>query len=287
MAATKIPDRQLSLFETEYSVSTNPATPTVGLKLYPKLIAGQRLPSIITPLESYILQPHFGFQNITVVECGYGTTSFTTFGQQSPNITGTVSLASLSVTNFRTQSKRVNIASPATAGSAASVRSNVAVFWRGNAAGFGGFAIHKKFSIAAIVTGNTFFCGVLNDTAAQPGNVPTSAILNMFGIGLDTADTNFQFMRNDGTGTATKVDTGIAIDTTTTYAVRIFCPSNGAGIYITFADLQPGGAVYEAYVTTDIPSNTTLLTWQIMLGNNATASAVTLGFSKVVYATPN
>lgn len=38
-----------------------------------------------------------------------------------------------------------------------------------------------------------------------------SAFTNIFGFGKDTTDVNLQFMHNDNTGTATKVDTGITM----------------------------------------------------------------------------
>jgi hypothetical protein len=84
-------------------------------------------------------------------------------------------------------------------------------------------------------------------------------------------------MHNDNAGTATRIDTSIAVSTTTAYALRIYCEPNGTTIYISVENLS-SGVVFETSITTNIPANTTFLSWIQHISNNATAAAVTCGF---------
>ena len=54
-------------------------------------------------------------------------------------------------------------------------------------------------------------------TFSAVATVDASTLLNIIAIAADTADTNLQFMRNDGSGTATKVDLGVAKTNTSSW----------------------------------------------------------------------
>ena len=73
------------------------------------------------------------------------------------------------------------------------------------------------------------FAGMRN-TIAAPTDVDPSTLTNICGMGYDAADTNIQFMHNDGAGRATKIDLGAAFpkpnaDRTAVYEIAMFCPA--------------------------------------------------------------
>ncbi len=100
--------------------------------------------------------------------------------------------------------------STAAAASAAGNRHNIAQFWRGNAAGLGGFFFVAQFGIATFQSGMAAFVGM--GPAAALGNVNPNTLLNCCGFAFDNSagQTTWQFQSNDGTGTATQVNTGLA-----------------------------------------------------------------------------
>jgi hypothetical protein len=87
------------------------------------------------------------------------------------------------------------------------LRSAVAQFGTGNASGVGGFFFQTRFGIsdAALVANARSAVGLTATTTAF-ANADPSTFLNFIGMAHDAADTNWQIMRNTGSGTATKID---------------------------------------------------------------------------------
>jgi hypothetical protein len=82
-------------------------------------------------------------------------------------------------------------------------------------------------------------------------------------MGWDAADTNIQFMHNDGSGTATKIDLGASFpvptaDRTEVYDIALFCAPNGSSVEWQVTDIVDN-VTASGTVSTDLPSATTFL----------------------------
>jgi hypothetical protein len=95
----------------------------------------------------------------------------------------------------------------------------------------------------------------------------------LIGVGCDSTDTNIQVIRNDGSGTATKVDTGTAPAAAKLYQLVLECAGGGAGIKVTLYIEDAAGltTVYSDTYSTDI-SATTFATWVPIIVDNSAST---------------
>jgi hypothetical protein len=109
--------------------------------------------------------------------------------------------------------------------------------------------------------------------------VNPSTLTNICGMGYDDADTSIQFMHNDGSGTATKIDLGAGfpkpdVDLTSVYEIALFAPpgtTQSLGYEVT--NLVTG-AVATGVVASDIPPATQLLTPYGYMSVGGTSSVI-------------
>lgn len=144
---------------------------------------------------------------------------------------------------------------------------------RGSAAGVGGYYFFITGAYRSGLADGRMFMGLADVTtfAGDP-----SALLNIIGIGADSADTNLQLMYNDGAGTATKVNLGVSFPAraaNSVYTLELTCAANGSGVdyKVTRRDT---GATASGTLTTDIPANTFLN--RILAGVNSGPTGGTL-----------
>jgi len=206
-------------------------------------------------------------------------TAFTTIRAAALSATGTATTSNYAQTNRYTQMKRVEyLVTVAATTAVAGFREGTNLYMRGSNAGDGGFHYICRFGPATGVATTTNRCFVgMSTTTAAPTDVEPSTLLNMFGIGWDAADANIQFMTNDGTGTATKTDLGIAVptvDRTSVYELSMYCAPAGTTIYYTFKDLSNGGSTVSGSITTDMPGATTGLSPRGWMSVGGTSSVI-------------
>lgn len=121
-----------------------------------------------------------------------------------------------------------------------------------------GFYYKTQFGIATISgTDNVQFFGLSASNTAL-GNVDPSTLLNLFGVAADDTDTNMQFIHNDGTGSATKVDLGanFAKGSDLVLQLEIYNDLNSSTIYYRVKDLEGVGDTGWVAVSTDLPAST-------------------------------
>lgn len=192
------------------------------------------------------------------------TTGGTTHWGFQVNGTGTVTAPVKSTTNRFNYANRWEVLQTTPSTSAvAGFRSSNGISGFGNTSGMGGFYFN---GVAGAATGlsNTnarFFFGQ-SYSFGSPTDVNPSTLLNQFGIGYDSSDGNLQFMHNDGSGTATKVDLGSNFAVTTSdrtnfYRLIMYAESNTSTVYFKVIDMVDGDT-YTGSVNTDLPSNTTM-----------------------------
>lgn len=165
---------------------------------------------------------------------------------------------------FALSRRFVNTGSAANA--PASVYSAENHWFRGNAAGRGGFDISFRFGFDSSLTGNTTlrsFFGLRDVTPGVMANADPTGEINLIGVGAISGDSNLSWIRNDGSGAATQTAFATPSNfpmrsTTGSYELRFQCNANGSGITVTITHLDTGLSETQTF-TTDIPANTTFL----------------------------
>jgi hypothetical protein len=169
-----------------------------------------------------------------------------------------------------------------------SLRSNQTEFWRGNAAGLGGFFVQMRFGINTLQSGQRGFFGISDSTAAATNVDPTtSTTIGKVGVAFNTNTGNWQLVQNVAGSAVTATDLGanFPINTTQLFELILFCGANDSGISYKFTNLSTGNSV-QGQLTTSIPANTTFMTVQQWVTNNATAAAVIFAMNKTFVEVP-
>lgn len=159
-------------------------------------------------------------------------------------------------------------------------------FWRGNAAGLGGFFFATRF-IVELWAANTcrIFAGLAN-TATGAVVISDTVINDVCGLWHDTTDsgTTFNFVtRNTATTTKQAIALSNAIAAGNSYDFYMFCPPNGSTIYWRLDDLV-NGVTYEGNTGTTLPTATAFMQPQVQMSNgtaNTTATTVAIGVAGI------
>jgi hypothetical protein len=274
----------------DFPAVATPAAPGAGnVRFFGRSVAGRLLPAIRGPsgLDTS-LQPFLGRNKIAqFIPLGNGGTDSQV--GIAVTATGTAQTTAVATTNFVTYMRRREWAVTAAAATAvAGIRGNAQQFGLGGtAAGLGGFFFIWRWGVGRGATTATHraFAG-LRGAAAAPTDVNPSTLLNMCGMGYDAADTNIQFMRNDGTGAATKIDLGASfpkpsVNDATMYEIAMFAPPGTTQSLTYLVTNLATGATATGTVTTDLPATTTLLNPDAYVSVGGTSSVigfVTAGF---------
>lgn len=255
--------------------STTPSVPASGLKLFARSRAGRRTLAQVGPSGiDYSMQPNLWGNTVALMRPNGNATTLSVIGITATAI-GTATTASVASTSDLASVRRLSYVSAAAAGSSGGVRGSANLWWRGNAAGRGGFFTVIRFGLATIPATRRWFVGM--HPAGAPANADPSAILNMIGVGQDVGDTTIKFMHNDGTGTATKSDGSSVLSSPAAdevWEVRIFCAPNSSQVSMSIERVMGTAALSEYTATTDLPSSTTFMAPILWANNGTTASAI-------------
>lgn len=263
-----------------------PATPPAGtLRMFARNLANRLFLSIVGPsgLDT-TLQPGIHGNSILFISPTTGTTAPLCVG-------GTITTAATmsfqftaGSTNRWTSTSRKRFQTSTTAGNASGMRTAYVQWFRGSAVGFGGFFFRAQLGAQLNINGGQKFVGLCASTGALAGD--PSALLNMCGMGYDAADSNtgnWQFMRNDGAGAATRVDLGAnaARGTTQGWDLIMFMAPNSAELFVKIVNLNTGVTVLDTSYTTDLPAANTGMAFKAEVRNGAVAAADNLEVAKV------
>ncbi len=209
------------------------------------------------------------------------STTITAIGAPALTATGTATAANVATTNRHTRMKGLEyLVTVAATTAVAGWREAAAQHTVGGAASDeGGFDTVCQWGPATGVgtTTNRAFVGMSASTAA-PTDVEPSTIANQIGMGWDAADTNIQIIRRDGT-TLVKIDLGASFpvptaDRTKVYEIRLFSPPGSTqSVSYVVTDLGTG-AVASGTITTNLPTNTTLLAHRGWMSVGGTSSVI-------------
>ena len=245
-----------------------PAAPAAdGVKLFGKSVGGRAMPAFMGPAGlEWALQSYMGHGRVAFAKPpGNGNTAPQVMGCLITG-TGTATGANFAPAARHTRMARFEYLVTVAAVTAVAGWRTTAAQWTVGAAtdGDGGFFVSMTWAPATgVATATTrAFCGMRPPNA--PTDVEPSSIANICGMGWDAADTNVQFLHNDASGAATKIDLGASfpvptVDRTSAYRIDMYAPPGTTqSVSYVITDLV-SGAVATGTVTTDLPANTVAL----------------------------
>jgi len=191
-------------------------------------------------------------------------------------------------TSLQTRSRRVQFDTGTSTTSTAGIRTTYGQWWRGTTTSEGGFLFNAVFSQNTNVSGHTVFIGLCESTATL---TTSAAILtNSIGIGYDTTDSaagNWYTFRNDGSGTATKVDTGVARNTTSVLEFSAYCKGASGNITVSLINRSTSSVAFSSSsYSTNLPSSNTFLAMKAECCNMSTTSNGGLLLYKMYVVSP-
>ncbi|MFN3280406.1 MAG: DUF2793 domain-containing protein [Tabrizicola sp.] len=264
------------------AIST-PATPAAdGVKLFGRKVGGRVMPAFMGPsgLDS-ALQPMLARNKIGMfIPHGNGTTGVQWGVTYSS--TGTATAANVATTNLYTYLRRIEYLVTTASATAVVGFRGAALQWTlgGPSAGLGGFLnVFRWGPATGVATATTRAFAGMRGSVSAPTDVNPSTLTNICGMGWDAGDANIQFMHNDGSGTATKIDLGASfprptVDRAAAYEIALFAPPGPTQtLYYEVTDLV-SGAIATGSVTTDLPATTQLLAPWSYVSVGGTSSVV-------------
>lgn len=172
-------------------------------------------------------------------------------------------------------------------------RTNVASemqFWRGNAAGLGGFFFMARFVVDLWAASTCrIFAGLTGASATASVCISDTVVNDTCGLWHDTTDPNsgansFNFVtRNAATTTKQSIALSNAIAAGNSYDFYMWCAPNGGTLYWRLDDIV-NSVTYSNSTATTLPTATVFMQPQVQMSNgtaNTTATTVAIGVNRI------
>jgi hypothetical protein len=260
------------------AAASQPSDPAAGfLNLYARSRAGRIVPCFIGPTGgAACIQAALWSARVAAIT-PQRTTGINTLscGVQT---SATLSHPALASGSLAESIYRTRFQTSTTAGNASGVRSELLAS-RGNGGTLrGGFFFAARFCSGSIsLAGAQQLIGLQGSNAALGGE--PSALTNLLAVGKDIADTQWQFMRNDGSGTAVKASTGLTIANNQTLELYVYTAPGGSDVFVLVQSIANNGTptvLLDTSYNTDIPGTTNFLAMHCQVRNGATAAAANI-----------
>jgi hypothetical protein len=281
--------------ENDLTLSAHdPGTPPSAgkVKLFGRTVAGRILPAFMGPsgLDSS-LQPLLARNKVAWFNPPGNANTVHQHGMVTI-ATGTATSANVATTNIHTAIKRLEYAVTTAAVTAVSgVRQANPQYYLGSSSTpYGGFTFITRFGPsrgAACNVTRRFWAGMTSITVAPTDVNPSGWAANGIGVGADAGDVNFQIMHRLGTGTMTKIDTGIPksyVDNTEMFEVIMFKAPTGGNVTVQLTRLSDG-LTFTHQINSNLPADTTLLTWQIWNSVGGTSAVIGISVASIYIET--
>jgi len=279
-------DVQIETGQLRLPVIATPAPPAAGgLKLYAANLAQRSDLAFANPLgREYLLATSHTRKALALWRAS-GNGGVDTVEGMVATGQGTSTAVNVATTNFRTLMKwREWLVTVAATTAIVSLRAGATQYSVGGAAADrGGFCFTCAFSPATGVANasHRLLVGMRN-TAGAPVDADPSAGTNTVFIGYDAADTQFQFMHNDGVGACTKIALGAAFpkptaDRVKAYRVTLFSPPGPVQLVGYLLEDLETNARASGVVTTDLPGVANLLCPYAQISVGGVSSVVGIG----------
>lgn len=268
---------------------TVPSSPAADkLILFAEKVADRTMPAYIGPsgLDS-VLQPFFARNKIMLWTPAGNSTTISLIAVAALSATGTATSTNVVTTNVAKATKRISYRATAATNAIAGGRYTANQVWLGNNTNLGGFCFVCRF-IPSMSSGSPpstrrVFVGISSNTSA-PTDVEPDTLTNCIGVcALSTSD-NFHIIHNSSSGTATTIDLGANFAKNngtgdSLCELALFSKSNSSEVSYQFRILDDGsGNSYEATgtITTNLPSNTTLMSPRLWSSSGGTNSSIAI-----------
>lgn len=275
----------------DVSLASPSAPATDKVRLFGRKVAGRMLPAFRGPNGGISsLQATMARNRVGLFAPAGGTgTSNVGFGIATA---GTATAANFATTNIQTYLRRMEyLVTTAATTAVANIRGS-ALFFAGGSSTLGGYFTVTRWGPATGLSNSTrrAFAGNIGSTSAAT-DVNPSSLVNMAGMGWDATDTNIQFMHNDSSGTATKIDLGASFprptaDRTSAYEIAMYVEPGSTNISYEVTDLG-SGAVATGTVTTNTPATSQGLTPTIYTSVGGTSAVTGLAVASMYFETDN
>ena len=260
--------------------------------MFVRKIADRYLPAIVGPsgLDT-ALQPLLARNKIAWFNPPGNATTVHQHGMLT-SATGTVNGATVATMSIHTAMKRLEYAATTASTSAvAGIRQTTLQYHIGSLSNpYGGFMFITRFGPSRGAASNAtkrVWAGMTSISAAPTDVNPSLWAANGIGIGADSTDVNLQIMHRNGTSVMTKIDTGIpkaTSDATTMYELSIFTTPKKSSVNVQLIRLNDNLA-FEHEISTNLPSTSQLLTWQIWNSVGGTSSVIGVSIASVYIET--
>ena len=280
-------------------VTAEPGTPASGfLYQYAKSIAGRMMPKIRGPSGLDTAMQTAIFQNRVLVYVpstgatgtgsGTGLGPVWTAGGTVSHPTPASTAPAISNQMRRTRYANVVTTTNQTLGIKAAAADTLN-YWRGNAAGLGGFFYAARFIVELYPASTVRIFAGLTASSSTYVVASDTVLNNTCGLWHDTTDPStgagaFNFVtRNTTTTTKQQITLSNAIAAGNSYDFYMFCPPNGSTIYWRLDDIV-NGVTYEGNTSTTLPANTAFMGPQCAMSNgtaNTTVTTVAIGVAGV------
>jgi len=281
---------------TSAGVPADPAAPVAGnLRVYAKKVAGRMMLKWKAPSGvDTALQPSLAFNTIQLWTPSLTATGVG-FGTVWPAGTGTFSSVQPTA-GMANQLRRTRFANTAATnqilGLTASTAAQIPSFWRGNAAGQGGFFMQTRFETDLVpATSVRLFVGLTSmTTGAAAADTVTG---NVAGLSHITTDgiTTMTFMTRDNTTTSRAATFTVpAMTSGNAYDFSMYAAPNDTVIYYRLVDLLTGSVLVDSSTSTNLPLNTAFLGPQVQMSNgtaNLTATTTAIAINKIYIESDN
>lgn len=259
--------------------AATPSAPSAGAAVYVRNFAGRPLPSTLAPLgaESW-LQPNLATNNVTLWLPGVTTTAGINFGV-SWTILATQSHPAQTSTNFLSAMRRAQYQTTTTIGNAAGIRAAANTYWRGNAAGLGGYFFFARVGVATFQSAMQIAV-CMRQTAALGGE--PSVINNHICLRKDSTDTNWFFStRDSGTVGTTSVNLGLAVAANQVLDFYVWAGPNASDITYRVERIDSASVLADNVTTSSsLPTNTLFVAPSAQV-RTTTANAVGIVVAKL------
>lgn len=173
---------------------------------------------------------------------------------------------------------RATFSTGTTATGASGVQASSTSAWRGSSAGLGGFFFFSRFALEARSGTHRLFVGLSANNATL--NAQPSTLNDTLGIGLDSGDTNLQFMIRN-LAVSTKIDTTIAADTTTIYDFYMYAAPNDSFVYFELRNALTNAVLKNSQESANLPSNTSFFYMQAHIQSVTGTTAKLLALNRM------
>ncbi len=288
------PGTELPIFLPDDSIvftgiTTEPAAPAAGfMKFYTKDVGGRMMPKIVGPsgVDS-ALQTHFATNRIVMFvpqSAAVGTGSPGIGPAWTSNGTVTHPTPATTAPALSNQMKRTRYANIATTqNQQLGPRFNTAaeqMFWRGNAAGLGGFFFYTRFVVGLWPAATVRIFAGLSATTTGSVCISDTVLNDTCGLWHSTVDPAtgagaFNFVtRNTATTTKQAITLSNAIAAGNSYDFSMYCAPNGSTIYWRLVDLV-NNVTYTNNTATTLPTSTAFMQPQVQMSNGTANVTVT------------